>query len=117
MQRHIIEFAPPMESIGGYFNTFRMGIKWSKLLKMGDKVFLVDKPKALVFGEAIIGEVFVGRLDEMAKLHAVHNHNQVGLTPTAEAPERLIANMKKRYGPHIAREDKKVTVIFMQRTK
>lgn len=111
---YIIEFSPPMENLEGAFNTVRMGLKLSKVLSVGDHVLLIDKPKGFAFGQAEVTAIHVGTLQDMATLHAGQNHNQKHLPPESAA-ERLIANMQKRYGPQIAKLDKKVTVIYLRR--
>jgi hypothetical protein len=109
---NVIFFSPPMQGIEGTFNTFRIGLRYSKLLKRGDKVLLVDLKGCVVIGHAKVKSVIVGRLDEMAKLYAHENHNQTGLDGEG-ASDRLVANMQKRYGPHIASLEKKTTVIYL----
>lgn len=108
---HIIEFAPPMKNIDGRFNTFRLGLRYSKLLKPQDKVLLINRAKLEVMGEAIVESVYVGKLAEMAKLYAHENHNQMG---EVYATDLLIEAMIKRYGPHMVSVDKRVTVIYLQ---
>lgn len=112
---HIIEFSPPIMGISGTFNTFRLGIRYSKILKVNDTVCLIDKQKLAIMGYAQVKEVLVGRLDDMAKLHASKNHNQV-LNEPMFAPDLLIEAMMKRYGPHMVSLDKKVTVIYLSVT-
>lgn len=107
---HIIEFAPPMRNINGRFNTFRLGMRYNKLLKPQDKVLLIDRSKLSVMGEAIVEAVHMGKLSEMAKLYAHENHNQIG---EKYAPDLLIEAMIKRYGPHMVSVDKRVTVIYL----
>lgn len=113
---YVIEFAPPMSGFEGSFNTFRLGLKWSRVLKPGDKVLLVDKKQSMVFAVAQVEGVHTGKLSEMAQEHAARNHNQKGLD-SLEAPSRLTVNMIKRYGPHKCSENSKVTVIDLRRTK
>jgi hypothetical protein len=110
----IIEFSPPMSGLDGEFNTFRLGIAWSKRLMPGDLVCLMNKKEFLLMGHAEVTAVHVGKLSDMSALHARRNHNQLGLPPDG-AGERLIANMIKRYGPHKCLYDSKVTVIYMNR--
>lgn len=109
----VIEFSPPMMGIEGHFNTVRLGTKWSKCLNVGDRVLLVDKRKSEVMKSATVEAVAVGKLGEMAQLHAAQNHNQRGLDATG-APRRLIDNMIKRYGPNMCDENKRVTVIYLR---
>jgi hypothetical protein len=117
MEQHVIEFAPPAEGLDGVsvFNTFRLGRVWHERLKEGDEVFLMWAKKMQVFGRAKVGPVHKGKLRELANLYAHLNHNQSANPDTAGAADRLIANMMKRYGPHICHENKLCTVIFLQR--
>lgn len=111
---YVIEFAPPISGIDGKFNTFRIGLKWSKLLKAGDKVYLLNKKESAVIGIAAIEEVLTGELRELANRHAAHNHNQK-LLDYEGAADRLIANLTRLYGPQIITETKKTTVLYMRR--
>lgn len=117
MNHHVIEFAPPVEGLDGVlpFNTFRIGKVWASRVKDGDTVYLMDKKKMLIFGRATVGAVFTGKLRELAETHAVFNHNQIDNPDVESAPARLIANMQKRYGPHIAHDNKLTTVIYLRR--
>lgn len=110
----VLEFSPPMSGIEGEFNTFRLGVAWSKRVAPGDTVLLIDRKQFSVIGKAKITGVQVGSLRDMSALHARHNHNQKGLDPQG-ADERLIINMVKRYGPNKCDENKRVTVIGMKR--
>lgn len=111
---YVIDFAPPILNIDNDFNTVRLGVKWSRILKPGDIVLLVNKPKSEVMCKAVVRRISVGKLKDLAPIHAVHNHNQKGLDPSC-APERLIAGMIKRYGPHKCDVDKKITVIDLRK--
>lgn len=102
-----------MSGLEGTFNTFRLGLRYSKVLKPGDKVLLIDKAKMVCFGRATVKKVVVGKLRDMANFYAHDNHNQKETLPE-QAPDSLVANMMKRYGPHICNENKKVTVIYLK---
>jgi hypothetical protein len=117
MDQQIIDFAPPAEGLDGVFvfNTFRVGRTWASKVKTDDEVLLMWAKKLRVFGRAVVGEVHTGKLRELAEQHARFNHNQTGNPDTAGAADRLIANMMKRYGPHIVHENKLCTVIYMKR--
>lgn len=110
----VIEFSPPMSGLDGEFNTFRLGIAWSKRLAPGEIVLLIDKKQFLVIGHAEVTAIQVGELSDMSALHARRNHNQIGLDPDG-AGERLIANMMRRYGPHKLSHTSRVTVIYLKR--
>jgi hypothetical protein len=115
MEQHVIEFAPPAEGLDGVsvFNTFRLGRVWHERLKEGDEVFLMWSKKMQVFARARVGAVHKGKLRELANEHARFNHNQLGLEVAGSA-DRLIANMTKRYGPHLINDTKLCTVIYLQ---
>lgn len=108
---HIIEFAPPMFNISGRFNTFRLGMRYSKILKVNDTVALIDRSKLFLMGYAKVEAIHLGKLADMALEHAAMNHNQMG---KVDAPDLLIEAMIKRYGPHMVSIDKKVTVLYLQ---
>lgn len=107
---YVINFSPPMSGLFDSFNTFRLGVRYSKLLKVGDRVLLINAKSLEVIGEAIVNGVIVGQLGVLAGLYAHENHNQRD-SDSEGAKTRLIANMTKRYGPHLVNETKKVTVI------
>ena len=111
---YVIEFAPPILNIENDFNTVRLGVKWGRLLNPGDEVLLINKPKSEVMCRAVVRKVTVGKLKDLAPIHAAQNHNQKGLDP-AGAPERMIAGMIKRYGPHKCDLDKRITVIDLRK--
>lgn len=102
-----------MHGLEGSFNTFRLGVRYSRMIKPGDKVLLTDKSKMVCFGRAVVKKVTVGKLRDMANLYAHDNHNQRDVT-AEEAPDRLIAAMTKRYGPHLINENKLVTVVYLK---
>jgi hypothetical protein len=112
MELHVIDFSPPMSGFESFFNTFRLGIAWAKRVQVGELVLLMDNKAHTIFGCAEVISVKVGKLGEMAALHAAFNHNQLG----AENPAaKLIEGTIKRYGPHRVNVDKKYTVIYMRR--
>jgi len=110
---YVIEFFPPMTGLENSFNTFRLGGAWAKRISDGDRVLLLDKRRSETFAEAIVGEVVVGKLAELAAVHAKHNHNQKALDEQG-APERLITAMMKRYGPNKCGENSRCTVIYLK---
>ena len=110
---YVLDFSPPMNNLQGCFNTIRLGIKWASRLNPGDTVLLIDKPHSILIGPAIVESVVLGKLGEVASLHASRNHNQKGLDIEG-APQRLIENMKKRYGPMLINENKRCTVIYLR---
>jgi len=117
MNQFVIEFAPPAEGFDGVlpFNTFRIGKVWASRVKQGDEVLLMWSKKMQVFGRAAVGTIYTGKLRELAVMHAAFNHNQIEHPDVAGAPDRLIASMQKRYGPHIAHDNKLTTCIYLKR--
>lgn len=113
MNTYAIDFSPPMTGFVGTFNTFRLGLTWSKRAKVGDEVFLLDKPHCLLFGKATVEQVITGTVEQLAPDHAHLNHNQIGLDDS-EAVSRLVAGMTKRYGPHVFALNKKCTVVYLR---
>jgi hypothetical protein len=113
---YTMDFTPPMSGFEGYFNTFRLGGKWSRILVPGDTMFLVDKRDSRVFAIAEVIKTDKGRLRDMADTFAHLNHNQTHLSPSG-APDRLIANLIKRYGPHKCSETSLVSVIHLRRKR
>lgn len=110
----VIEFAPPMSGFENEFNTIRVGVKLSRCLSVGDEVLLVDKSQSAAFGRARVTGIETGSLTEVAEKHGAQNHNQLHL-PTEGAGERVVASLKKRYGPHIATDTKRSTVVYLKR--
>jgi hypothetical protein len=113
MNLYAIDFTPPMSGFKGKFNTFRIGRVWSKRLKVGDEVLLLDKKQCLIFGRAVVTGLKTGALAELAEQCAYLNHNQKGQARDG-APERLMESLRKRYGPHIIHEGKLTTVIDLR---
>lgn len=112
MQVRVIDFSPPATGFDTFFNTFRLGIAWAKRVSPGERVLLMDNKQHIVFGLAEVVAVKVGRLGEMAAIHAGFNHNQLG---NINAAADLIAGTIKRYGPHRTNVEKKYTVIYLRR--
>lgn len=114
MDMYIIDFTPPMENLDGAFNTFRLGGKWAKVLEPGARVILADGKESRAIGLAEVISVVKGKLCEVAAEHACYNHNQRG-KGKREAADALMENMRRRYGPHIAQDNKLTTVIYLRR--
>jgi hypothetical protein len=112
----VLDFEPPLIGMDSKFNTFRLGRKWSTLLKKGDHVLLMDAKAKSVFGRAQVTDVYVGKLVDMAFENAAGNHNQLG-KGESEAAEDLLERMRRRFGPHIATDTKTTTVIYLKRTR
>lgn len=111
----LIDFAPPIFGIHDRFNTFRLGLFYSKCLKEGEVVGLVDNKAKLLLGRATVTDLDVGQLDDMLKKHARKNHTQLAAVSDEEAILGLDAIIKRLYGPHIATLLRKTTVIHLER--
>jgi hypothetical protein len=114
MHVQVIGFAPPYEGLDGYFNTFRLGGTLALRLKPQDEVFLMDEKTKVVFGRAVVMAITVGKLKDMCQEHAAFNHRELNNSPEG-APERLLAYVQKLFGPHIAKPEKKTTVLYLRR--
>jgi len=114
MQVQVLGFIPPITGVENEFNTFRLGHTMLKRVKPGDEVFLMDEKTKIVFGRARVEGIEGGTLGEQCLLHAAKNHRELGNEPET-APERLFAYIQKIYGPHIAKHDKRSTVIYLKR--
>lgn len=114
MQVPVVGFIPPVEGVDAEFNTFRLGSAFSKRLKEGDEVFLMDEKSKTVFGRAAVTRVETGVLGELCLIHAKENHRERNSDPDGAA-ERLFKYLQKVYGSHIATLTKKSTVIYMRR--
>ncbi|MEJ7806016.1 MAG: hypothetical protein WKG03_08885 [Telluria sp.] len=110
----VIGFIPPVAGVDKEFNTFRLGLKLSKTLQVGSKVFLMDEKAKIVFGSAEVTDIVSGELGELCLLHAATNHRELANDPIG-APERLYKYIEKLFGPHIVNPKKNTTVVFMRR--
>jgi len=111
---YAIDFEPPLVGMDGSFNTFRLGGTWAAKVRPGNHVLLFDTKNKVIFGRARVTHVYMGKLVDMAYENATLNHNQLG-KGEVEAAEDLMARMRKRYGPKIAHDDKRTTVIYLER--
>lgn len=103
-----------MEGFDGDFNTIRPSLAWMKRVKVGDVVLLIDKRDSKAFARAKVTALYMGPLAELAQHHAHMNHNQKA-QPFEGAADRLMENMRRRYGPRIICEGRKATVIYLKR--
>lgn len=111
---HFIDFVQPT-GIDAYFNTFRLGLFYSKCLKPGETVAIVDNKSKAVVGYASVEQVFTGHLEEMLKSHAPANHAVISFDQGHH--QRLAEILTKFYGPHIATPTRKTTVVYLRRIK
>lgn len=111
---HVVEFVAPVVGVDGDFNTFRLGLRYGKILKPGDKVALVDTKGKLLIGFAEVFQINSGKLGELLLEFAATNHAMKGSDPMT-APERLRAVLQKFYGPHIATVTRSAVVLHLRR--
>jgi hypothetical protein len=111
----VIGFIPPVVGVDDSFNTFRLGHAFAKRLAPNQEVFLMDEKTKTVFGRAVVTDVSTGQLKQLCMLHGSKNHTELGKPDPENSPERLFAWIQKIYGPHIATEGKKSTVIYLRR--
>ena len=114
-QVYALDFAPPFSGMDNeIFNTFRLGVSWSKRIKPDDEVYILSSKDKLIRSKAIVESVEVGTLGELLLIHASSNHNEINSKDGRES-ERLYQYMLKLYGPHIVNLKKKATVIYLRR--
>ena len=111
---YVIGFVPPIEGIEREFNTFRLGGTWAKKLAVGDNVLIMDEKGKFVFGAATVTRIETGKLAEMCVEHAHWNHRELA-NPVTGAGERLLAYLRKLFGPVICTDNKLTTVIYLKR--
>lgn len=114
MDTRVVGFIPPIIGVDELFNTFRLGGFYTKNLKVGEEVFLLNEKEKLVFGKARVESLETGPLGEMCLIHGHANHTELANDPIA-APERLFKTIQKIYGPHIAKPNKKTTILYLRR--
>lgn len=111
----VIGFIPPITGVEGRFNTLRLGLTLSKRLEVGMVVFLMDEKARVVIGRARVLALATGALRALCDTDGAFNHSELGCADPENAPARLFALMRKIYGPHIATETKKATVVYLER--
>jgi hypothetical protein len=111
----VIGFIPPHIGLEEEFNTFRLGLALAKRLEPGVTVFLMDTKAQTVFGTAKVVSIGTGSLAAMCLKHGARNHSELGFADPGSSPARLFELMQKIYGPHIATETKKTTVVYLRR--
>lgn len=114
MEKRVVGFIPPVVGVDGEFNTFRLGGFYTKHLKPGEEVLLLDEKAKMVFGRAEVVSIETGGLGEMCLIHGHKNHTELANDPLT-APERLHDTLRRIYGPHIATIAKKTTVLYLRR--
>lgn len=102
-----------LDGMNDEFNTFRLGSAWSRRVKPGQSIGLLNR-EGLKVGEAIVKAVHCGDKDEMLKEHAQHNHLMI-----AEPHEKPASELKRRirnmYGPNYLANADSFSVIYLKR--
>ena len=111
----VIGFIPPHVGLDGDFNTFRLGLTLLKRLEPGRKVLLMCEKTKAVFGIAEVMSLSSGSLVDMCQAHGARNHTELGALDPEASPMRLLTFVRKIYGPHIATDAKKTTVVYLRR--
>jgi hypothetical protein len=108
-----IAFGYPRRGLSGEFNTFRLGLNWSRRVTPGETVELVDARTKKVLKRAVVTQVVTGALGPLAIAHAHQAHNWKNF-PEDQRSALLIAALKKRYLPGRVREDSPCSVIYLK---
>lgn len=114
MNHYALDFVPPLLGFDSLFNTIRIGVKWARLLKADDIVYIQDSKSKMIVSKAKVISVETGELGELCLMHADQNHSQLA-TPDNDSPKRVFAHLRKFHGPHIVTIEKKATVIYLMR--
>jgi len=114
-------FVPPIgfRSIHGLearFSTIRMGSAWSRRVKRGSIVGLVQLDPLKRIGLARIRRIQSGSLDEMVLASAHTNHTYLGLKMTkAEKREKLRRLVRNLHGSFVLEPGQQFTVLSCER--
>ncbi len=114
MEVRVIGFAPPIVGVEKSFNTFRIGSFYTKNLKEGEEVLLLNEKEKMIFGRARVSKIDDGKLRELCLIHAHMNHSHLHVDPS-QAPAMLFKKLQRLYGPHIAEPNKRATVVYLER--
>lgn len=105
----MILFSDPAGFVKGEpVNTFRVGDKWAKALRVGETVQLARTEDEKVVGEAEVTGIFLGSWDEAKRL-APDNHSASRFGALAAA-DMLLAELKRHYDKV---EGQKISVIYL----
>lgn len=113
-QGYSLDFVPPLSGFDGEFNTIRLGVKWTKLLKHGDVVYLQNSKDKMIFGKAEVISVEQDTFGQICLYHAKQNHSELDKDDGHHAA-RIYKLMVKLLGPHIVNHTKKACVIYLRR--
>ncbi|WP_151708871.1 hypothetical protein [Acinetobacter brisouii] len=114
MQHYALDFMPPVLGIDDEFNTIRMGMKWTKLLKPSDIVYIQNSKDKMIIGKAVVTAIESDQLGQICLYHASKNHTELN-QDDGHSTSRVYHLMKKMLGPHIVNYAKKATVIYLKR--
>lgn len=114
MHIQVFDFIPPIDGVDGEFSTIRLGHTMLKRVQPGDTVFLMDGRTKIVFGSAQVTRVEAGNLVQQCRDFGHTNHRELRYGADG-AQERLLAYVRRLFGPHIATPDKRSCTIFLKR--
>lgn len=110
-----LKFKPPMRGFEfETFNTFRIGDAWSKRLKPGSLIAIVNARTNEVFGHAEVTAVYVGDKREMADRHGQFNHNIQALEIRDNIAQTMLKRLKNSSGSRVYDGSEQVTVIYLR---
>lgn len=102
-----------LDGTEGAFNTFRLGGAWSKRVRRGQALALLNSACEKV-GEAEVMDVHCGSKEEMLEKHAHRNHLMLAKKPEDPVAE-LVRIMRNLYGANFLARAELMTVIDLQR--
>lgn len=110
-----LKFKPPLLGFdNAVFNTFRCGEAWSKRLKPGSLVAIVNSKTDEVFAHARVTAVHVGEKHEMAEAHGEFNHSIQALKIKDKIAQMMLKRLKNSSGSLIYNNNENVTVIYLE---
>lgn len=99
------------------FNTFRVGAAWSKRLKVGSLVAIVNAKTDEVFTHCRVTEVYFGEKMQMAEIHGKFNHSIQTLNITDNIATQMLKRLKNSSGTMIYNSSSTVSVIYLEKIK
>lgn len=107
-------FREPLVGFEDEFSTVRLGLAWTKRLKVGALVALVQVPELKTFGYATVERIESGTLKQMLKRHGHTNHTMLD-KPKKKAPALLNEVVISMYGKNWSAPTRTATTIFLRR--
>jgi hypothetical protein len=92
-----------------------MGEAWSKRLKPGSLVAIVNAKTDEVFTHCRVTEVYFGEKMQMAELHGYFNHSMLALNMTDNIATQMLKRLKSSSGSMIYNSSDTVSVIYLER--